>query len=172
MANNSKFIIFFVDDDLQVLCLLKCDFCNVYKEDYCIISMESVNEGLEVLDVLKKKGEEVVLFIFDQWMLEMLGVEFLECVWLLYLEVKWVLFIVYFDIDVVIKVINDVQFDYYFFKFWDLLQEWFYFVFNDLFEEWQVGFKLKFWGICVVGYNYFFKFYQVKDFLVGNLLFY
>lgn len=38
----------------------------------------------------------------------MLGVEFLECVWLLYLEVKWVLFIVYFDIDVVIKVINDV----------------------------------------------------------------
>jgi thioredoxin reductase (NADPH) len=39
-----------------------------------------------------------------------------------------------------------------------------------LLEEWQVGFKPKFRGIRVVGYNYSPKSHQVKDFLAGNLL--
>ncbi len=170
MANNSKPIIFSVDDDPQVLRSLKRDLRNAYKEDYRIISTESANEGLEALDALKKKGEEVALFISDQRMPEMLGVEFLERARPLYPEAKRVLLTAYSDTDAAIKAINDVQLDYYFLKPWDPPQERLYPVLNDLLEEWQVGFKPKFRGIRVVGYNYSPKSHQVKDFLAGNLL--
>jgi thioredoxin reductase (NADPH) len=170
MANNSKPIIFSVDDDPQVLRSLKRDLRNAYKEDYRIISTESAKEGLEALDALKKKGEEVALFISDQRMPEMLGVEFLERARPLYPEAKRVLLTAYSDTDAAIKAINDVQLDYYFLKPWDPPQERLYPVLNDLLEEWQVGFKPKFRGIRVVGYNYSPKSHQVKDFLAGNLL--
>lgn len=170
MANNSKPIIFSVDDDPQVLRSLKRDLRNAYKEDYRIISTESAKEGLEALDALKKKGEEVALFISDQRMPEMLGVEFLERARPLYPEAKRVLLTAYSDTDAAIKAINDVQLDYYFLKPWDPPKERLYPVLNDLLEEWQVGFKPKFRGIRVVGYNYSPKSHQVKDFLAGNLL--
>jgi thioredoxin reductase (NADPH) len=170
MANNSKPLIFSVDDDPQVLRSLKRDLRNAYKEDYRIISTESANEGLEALEALKKKGEEVALFISDQRMPEMLGVEFLERARPLYPEAKRVLLTAYSDTDAAIKAINDVQLDYYFLKPWDPPKERLYPVLNDLLEEWQVGFKPKFRGIRVVGYNYSPKSHQVKDFLAGNLL--
>jgi len=163
-------IIFSVDDDPQVLRSLKRDLRNAYKEDYRIISTESANEGLDALEALKKKGEEVALFISDQRMPEMLGVEFLERARPLYPEAKRVLLTAYSDTDAAIKAINDVQLDYYFLKPWDPPQERLYPVLNDLLEEWQVGFKPKFRGIRVVGYNYSPKSHQVKDFLAGNLL--
>jgi thioredoxin reductase (NADPH) len=170
MASNSKPIIFSVDDDPQVLRSLKRDLRNAYKEDYRIISTDSANEGLEALEELKKKGEEVALFISDQRMPEMLGVEFLERARPLYPEAKRVLLTAYSDTDAAIKAINDVQLDYYFLKPWDPPKERLYPVLNDLLEEWQVGFKPKFRGIRVVGYNYSPKSHQVKDFLAGNLL--
>ena len=170
MANNSKPIIFSVDDDPQVLRSLKRDLRNAYKEDYRIISTESANEGLEALDALKKKGEEVALFISDQRMPEMLGVEFLERARPLYPEAKRVLLTAYSDTDAAINALNDVQLDYYFLKPWDPPKERLYPVLNDLREEWQVGIKPKFRGIRVVGYNYSPKSHQVKDFLAGNLL--
>jgi thioredoxin reductase (NADPH) len=170
MASNSKPIIFSVDDDPQVLRSLKRDLRNAYKEDYRIISTDSANEGLEALEELKKKGEEVALFMSDQRMPEMLGVEFLERARPLYPEAKRVLLTAYSDTDAAIKAINDVQLDYYFLKPWDPPKERLYPVLNDLLEEWQVGFKPKFRGIRVVGYNYSPKSHQVKDFLAGNLL--
>ena len=170
MASNSKPIIFSVDDDPQVLRSLKRDLRNAYKEDYRIISTESAKEGLEALEELKKKGEEIALFISDQRMPEMLGVEFLERARPFYPEAKRVLLTAYSDTDAAIKAINDVQLDYYFLKPWDPPQERLYPVLNDLLEEWQVGFKPKFRGIRVVGYNYSPKSHQVKDFLAGNLL--
>ncbi len=170
MANKTKPIIFSIDDDPQVLRSLKRDLRNAYKADYRIISTESANEGLDALEALKKKGEEVALFISDQRMPEMLGVDFLERAQSFYPNAKRVLLTAYSDTDAAIKAINDVQLDYYFLKPWDPPQERLYPVLNDLLEEWQVGFKPKFRGIRVVGYNYSPKSHQVKDFLAGNLL--
>lgn len=170
MASKTKPIIFSVDDDPQVLRSLKRDLRNAYKEDYRIISAESANESLGALEELKKKGEEVALFISDQRMPEMLGVEFLERARPFFPGAKRVLLTAYSDTDAAIKAINDVQLDYYFLKPWDPPQERLYPVLNDLLDEWQVGFKPKFRGIRVVGYNYSPKSHQVKDFLAGNLL--
>jgi thioredoxin reductase (NADPH) len=170
MANKTKPIIFSVDDDPQVLRSLKRDLRNAYKEDYRIISTESANEGLGALEELKKKGEEVALFISDQRMPEMLGVEFLERARPFFPNAKQVLLTAYSDTDAAIKAINEVQLDYYFLKPWDPPEERLYPVLNDLLDEWQVDFKPKFRGIRVVGYNYSPKSHKVKDFLAGNLL--
>lgn len=170
MANKTKPIIFSVDDDPQVLRSLKRDLRNAYKEGYRIISTDSANEGLEALEELKKKGEEVALFISDQRMPEMLGVEFLERARPFFPNAKQVLLTAYSDTDAAIKAINEVQLDYYFLKPWDPPEERLYPVLNDLLDEWQVDFKPKFRGIRVVGYNYSPKSHQVKDFLAGNLL--
>lgn len=170
MASKSKPIIFSVDDDPQVLRSLKRDLRSAYKEEYRIISTDSAKEGLSALEELKKKGEEVALFISDQRMPEMLGVEFLEQAKPFYPNAKRVLLTAYSDTDAAIKAINDVQLDYYFLKPWDPPQERLYPVLNDLLDEWQVGFKPKFRGIRIVGYNYSPKSHEVKDFLAGNLL--
>lgn len=170
MANKTKPIIFSVDDDPQVLRSLKRDLRQAYKADYRIISTESANEGLEALEALKKKGEEVALFISDQRMPEMLGVDFLERAQSFYPDAKRVLLTAYSDTDAAIKAINDVQLDYYFLKPWDPPEERLHPVLNDLLDEWQVGFKPTFRGIRVVGYAYSPKSHQIKDFLAGNLL--
>ncbi|NRA48615.1 MAG: response regulator, partial [Phaeodactylibacter sp.] len=151
MASKSKPIIFSVDDDPQVLRSLKRDLRSAYKEEYRIISTDSAKEGLSALEELKKKGEEVALFISDQRMPEMLGVEFLEQAKPFYPNAKRVLLTAYSDTDAAIKAINDVQLDYYFLKPWDPPQERLYPVLNDLLDEWQVGFKPKFRGIRIVG---------------------
>jgi thioredoxin reductase (NADPH) len=78
MAKDKKPIILSVDDDQQVLRSLRRDLRNEYKEHYRIISTDSANEALASLEELKKKGEVIALFLSDQRMPEMLGVEFLE----------------------------------------------------------------------------------------------
>ena len=68
--------IIIVDDDLQVLHAIQRDMRREYHEDYRILATESANEALELLKELKLKNETVALFISDQRMPEMEGVEF------------------------------------------------------------------------------------------------
>ena len=169
MAEERKPIIFSVDDDAQVLKSLKRDLRNAYKKEYRIISTDSANEGLEALAELKKKGEEVALFVSDQRMPEMLGVEFLEKAKELYPKAKRVLLTAYSDIDAAIKAINDVQLDFYLMKPWNPPEEKLYPVLSDLLDDWQMEYKPAFKGIKVVGYQYSPKSHNIKDFLAGNL---
>jgi thioredoxin reductase (NADPH) len=72
-----KPIILAVDDDPQVLRAVVRDLRNQYGKDYRILSTTSANEALESLIELKNKNETLALFLSDQRMPEMLGVEFL-----------------------------------------------------------------------------------------------
>jgi thioredoxin reductase (NADPH) len=170
MAEDRKPIIFSVDDDPQVLRSLKRDLRSEYKQDYRIISTDSANEALESLPELKKKGEEVALFISDQRMPEMVGVDFLEKAKEIYPKAKRILLTAYSDTDAAIKAINDVQLDYYLMKPWDPPSERLYPIINDLLDEWLVEYKPAFRGIRVIGYQYSPKSHELKDFLAGNLL--
>ncbi|MCB0550100.1 MAG: FAD-dependent oxidoreductase [Phaeodactylibacter sp.] len=170
MSEERKPIIFSVDDDPQVLRSLKRDLRSEFKEEYRIISTDSAKEALESLLELKKKGEEVALFLSDQRMPEMLGVDFLEQAKEAYPKAKRVLLTAYSDTDAAIKAINDVQLDYYLMKPWDPPSERLYPVLNDLLDEWQSGYRPAFRGIRVVGYQYSPKSHTLKDFLAGNLL--
>lgn len=170
MADEKKPIILSVDDDAQVLRSLKRDLRNQYKADYRIISTDSANQALEAVEELKKKGETIALFLSDQRMPEMLGVDFLEKARVFFPRAKRALLTAYSDTNAAIKAINDVQLDYYLLKPWDPPEQKLYPILDELLEDWQLGYRPEFRGIKVVGYPYSPKSHELKDWLAGNLL--
>ncbi|GAA4279289.1 response regulator [Aquimarina mytili] len=164
-----KPIIFAIDDDPQVLRAVTRDLKSEYRKEYRIMSTESAYDALEALLDLKKKNEVVALFLVDQRMPEMLGVEFLTKAKKHYPEAKKVLLTAYSDTDAAIKAINDVQLDYYLTKPWNPPEEKLYPTLNDLLEAWQINFQPEFDGIKVLGYQFSPKSHDIKDFLSANL---
>lgn len=165
-----KPIILAVDDDPQVLRAIARDLRNQYQENYRVLSTISPQEALDTVVELKKKEETIAIFLSDQRMPEMLGVEMLEQAKEYYPEAKRLLLTAYSDIDAAIKAINNVQLDYYLLKPWDPPEERLFPVMDDLLEEWAVGYRPKFEGIRLVGYQYSPKSHRIKDYLTGNLV--
>ncbi|WP_299219978.1 response regulator [uncultured Aquimarina sp.] len=164
-----KPIIFALDDDPQVLRAVTRDLKSEYRKEYRVMSTESANDALEALEDLKKKNEVVALFLVDQRMPEMLGVEFLKKAKHFFPDAKKVLLTAYSDTDAAIRAINDVQLDYYLTKPWNPPEEKLYPTLNDLLDTWQINFQPEFDGIKVIGYQYSPKSHDIKDFLSGNL---
>ena len=164
-----KPIIISVDDDPQVLRSLKRDLRKHYKEDYRIVSTGSAHEALEAVEELKKKGEVVALYLSDQRMPEMPGVEFLEQARRFFPSAKRALLTAYSDTQAAIKAINDVQLDYYLLKPWDPPEEKLYPVLDELLDDWKLSYRPDFQGIRVVGYQYSPKSHNIKDWLAANL---
>lgn len=162
-------ILFCIDDDPQVLRAVSRDLKNKYRADYRILSTTSANEALESLAELKNKGENVALFLSDQKMPEMQGVDFLEKARVFFPEAKRVLLTAYSDTDAAIKAINDVQLDYYLMKPWDPPDEKLYPVISELLDDWQSSVIPEYTGIRVVGFQFSPKSHKIKDFLSGNL---
>lgn len=165
-----KPILFAIDDDSQVLRAISRDLRQRYRSEYRILSTDSPKEALESLPELKSKGETVALFLTDQRMPEIIGVDFLERAKKHFPEAKRVLLTAYSDTDAAIKAINEVQLDYYLLKPWDPPEEKLYPVLDDLLDDWQANFKPDFQGIKLVGYQYSPKSHEIKDFLSGNLI--
>ncbi len=165
-----KPIIFALDDDPAVLKSVVRDLRDKYKKEYRILATESANEALDSLKELKNRGETIALFISDQRMPEMLGVEFLEKAKAIFPLAKRILLTAYSDTNAAIKAINDVQLDYYLMKPWDPPEDKFYPVLTDQLDEWEANYKPEFQGIKIVGYQWSPKSHVVKDFLSGNLI--
>lgn len=169
MATEKKPILFSIDDDAQVLRAIRSDLRSKYRKEFRIISAESASEVLDSLPELKKRGEEVALFLSDQRMPEMLGVDFLEKAKQVFPMAKRVLLTAYSDIDAAIRAINDIQLDYYLVKPWNPPDEKLYPVLDDLLDQWWAHHRPPFRGIRMVGYQYSPKSHALKDFLSGNL---
>ena len=164
-----KPIIFSIDDDPQVARAIERDLRSEFRKEYKIVSTISANEALESLEEFKKQNEEIALFLVDQRMPDMLGVEFLEKAKLIYPHSKRVLLTAYSDIDAAIKAINDVQLDYYLHKPWNPPQDKLYPVLYDLLESWTSSYQPDFEGIRVIGYQFSPQSHDLKDFLASNL---
>lgn len=164
-----KPILFAVDDDQQVLRSIVRDLRSKYRKEYRILSTDSAKEALEAQVELKKKGEEIAVFISDQRMPEMLGVDYLEQAKVNFPKAKRVLLTAYSDTDAAIKAINDVQLDYYLLKPWNPPEEKLYPVLDDLLDEWHANYQPPFVGLRVMGIQYSSKSHEIKDFLSGNL---
>ena len=169
MNNNQPFILC-IDDDAQVLRAIVRDLKSKYRDSYKILSTTVVNEALESLLELKNKGETVAMFISDQRMPEMEGVEFLEKAMEFYPDARRVLLTAYSDTDAAIRAINSVQLDYYLVKPWSPPEEKLYPIIDDLLDDWQTIYRPDFKGIKVVGYQFSQKSHSIKDFLAGNLI--
>lgn len=163
-------IIFVIDDDPQVLRAITRDLRTQFRQHYRILSTTSVQEALDSLLDLKNKGETIAVFISDQRMPEMEGVEFLQKAREFFPDAKRVLLTAYSDTDAAIKAINNVQLDYYLMKPWDPPEEKLYPVIGDLLDDWQANFRPPFKGIKVIGYQFSPKSHEIKEFLSGNLV--
>ncbi len=164
----SEPVILTVDDDPQVSNAIERDLRRQYRPDYRIIKALSGQEALNTADLLKQRNDTVALFLADQRMPEMTGVEFLEKAVGLFPEAKRVLLTAYADTEAAIKAINDVRLDYYLLKPWDPPDEKLYPVLSDLLEDWLASFQPVFEGIRLVGNQWAPASHQVKDFLVRN----
>ncbi len=163
-------IIIIVDDDEQVLRAIQRDIRNEYRNDYRIVAVESAKEGLEIIKELKLKSETVALFISDQRMPEMEGVDFLARAKEIYPEAKLVLLTAYSDIEAAIKAINTVRLDYYLLKPWNPPDEKLYPVLNELLQEWHAHYRPDHEGIRIIGFQWSPASHQLKEFLSGNLV--
>ena len=164
-----KPIVFAVDDDPQVLRAVIRDLRNRYRKEYRIMSTSSALEALEVLKELKNANAEVALFVSDQRMPEMEGVDFLERAKKIFPDARRVLLTAYSDTSAAIKAINDIHLDYYLMKPWDPPEEKLFPVIDDLLDDWLSNYKPPFKGLRVMGYQFAPASHNIKDFLSANL---
>jgi len=163
-------IIFSIDDDPQVLRAITRDLKTHYRNDYRILSTTSVQEALSSLVELKNKSETVALFISDQRMPEMEGVDFLQQAREIYPDARRVLLTAYSDTDAAIRAINDVQLDYYLMKPWDPPEEKLFPTITELLDDWQESYRPPFKGLKIIGYQFSPQSHEIKEFLSGNLV--
>jgi thioredoxin reductase (NADPH) len=163
-------IIFSIDDDPGVLKALARDLKSKYYKEYRIFSTPSVREALATLLELKNMGETVALFISDQRMAEMEGVDFLTSTIDYYPDARRILLTAYSDTNAAVKAINQAAVDYYFAKPWDPAQEKLYPVLDDLLEDWKCNYQPSFSGIKVIGFHYSPQACAVKSFLTSYLV--
>ena len=163
-----KPVILTVDDDVDVLRAVERDLRRQYGERFRVMRADSGPTALELVKQLKLRNEALALFLVDQRMPRMSGVEFLEQALKDFPTVKRALLTAYADTDAAINAINSVQIDYYLMKPWDPPEERLYPVLDDLLEDWLATFHPPFEGVRVVGLKWSPQAHAVKDFLARN----
>src|SRR5213593_1526937 len=166
----AKPVIWTVDDDPDVLRAVERDLRRHYGDRYKVISADSGISALEATKQLKLRNEPVALFLVDQRMPRMSGVEFLEKAIELYPEAKRALLTTYDDTDAAIRAINNVHIDHYLMKPWDPPEERLYGVVDDMLDDWQASNHPAFEGVRVVGNQWSPHSSEVRDFLGRNFV--
>ncbi len=165
-----KPVIWTVDDDPDVLRAVERDLRRHYGDRYQIISADSGASALEAVKQLKLRNQPAALFLVDQRMPGMSGVEFLEQAIGLYPDAKRALLTAYADTDAAIRAINKVHIDHYLMKPWDPPEERLYGVVDDLLDDWQASYHPVFEGVRVVGHRWSPQASEIRDFLGRNFV--
>lgn len=164
----AKPVILAVDDDISVLEAVIQDLRRQYGANYRILRAGSGQAALDTCAQLQQRGDAVALFVSDQRMPGMTGVEFLEKAQSIYPEAKRALLTAYADTEAAIKAINAAKINYYLTKPWDPPEEKLYPVLDDLLENWKEAYRPPFEGLRVIGPRWSLNDYQVRDFLSRN----
>ena len=163
-----KPVIFSIDDDPSVLNSVERDLRAHYGQDYRILPINQGKTALEYLKKLEQRNETVALFLVDQRMPEMSGVEFLTEAIKTYPQAKRVLLTAYADTQAAIDSINEIRLDYYLMKPWHPPEEKLYPVLDELLDDWKAHVRLPYDGIRVAGTLWSLASHQVKDFLTRH----
>ncbi len=164
----AKPVVLTVDDDPEVLRAIERDLRRKYASDYRVLRAESGPAAMEIVRELKVRNNSVALFLVDQRMPGLSGVEFLEQAMTLYPDAKRVLLTAYADTDAAIAAINEAGIDHYLLKPWHPPEENLYPVLDELLEDWQAAFPPQFEGIRVLGNRWSPASHNIKDFLARN----
>jgi thioredoxin reductase (NADPH) len=165
-----KPVIWTVDDDPDVLRAVERDLRRQYGNRYRIMAADSGPSALSGVEQLKLRNEPVALFLVDQRMPRMSGVEFLEKALELFPNAKRALLTAYADTDAAIRAINSVKIDHYLMKPWDPPEERLYGIVDDLLDDWQASYHPVFDGIRVVGHRWSPAAMDIRDFLGRNFI--
>ena len=166
----AKPVIWTVDDDPDVLRAVERDLRRHYGDRYRVISADSGDSALEGTKQLKLRNEPVALFLVDQRMPRMSGVEFLEKTIELYPDAKRALLTAYADTDAAIRAINGAHIDHYLMKPWDPPEERLYGMVDDMLDDWQASYHPGFQGVRVIGHQWSPQSTEIRDFLGRNFV--
>jgi thioredoxin reductase (NADPH) len=164
----AKPVILAVDDDPQVLRAVERDLRRRYAREYRVLRADSGESALDTLGKLKLRGDPIALFLVDQRMPRMTGVEFLEKAIEQFPEAKRALLTAYSDTETAIRAINEVGLDYYLQKPWDPPEQNLYPNLDDMLDDWRANFRPPFEGIRIVGDRWSPASYRIRDFLARN----
>jgi len=159
-----------IDDDRAVLNSIERDLRQKYGRDYRILKAETGTQALDLIQQLRARSESIALFVVDQRMPHMTGVQFLDEAYKIYPQARKVLLTAYADTEAAIQAINKVGIDYYLMKPWDPPQDHLYPVLDGLLEDWNATVRLPFEGVRVVGSQWSSTCHEVKDFLARNVI--
>jgi thioredoxin reductase (NADPH) len=161
-------VILTVDDEPQVLNAVNRDLRQHYHGGYRIMKAGSGAEALEAVRQLKQRNTPVALFLVDQRMPSMNGIEFLTEARKYYPEARKVLLTAYADTEAAIASINTIGLDYYLMKPWDPPEQNLYPILDDLLDDWAATVPVPYDGIRVAGTLWSATSHSVKDFLARN----
>ena len=164
----TKPVILAVDDDLPVLRAVERDLRARYGETYRIVAANSGADALEAVRQLTLRGSAVALFMVDQRMPQMTGIEFLEQAVELQADARRVLLTAYADTDVAIRAINDIRLDHYILKPWDPPDEKLYPILDDLLSDWSATFRPAFEGVRLLAGRWAPGGHLIRDYLTRN----
>ena len=164
----AKPVILTVDDDPNVLAAIARDLRRRYAEQYRILRADSGLAALEAVRELRQRGEHVALFLVDQRMPQMSGVEFLAEAVKLFPKARRALLTAYADTDAAIQAINAAAVHYYLLKPWNPPEEQLYPVLDDLLADWYDVSGPIFEGLRIIGHRWSPETHALKDFLARN----
>ena len=165
---STKPVILAVDDDAPVLRAVERDLRARYGNDYRVVAANSGAEALEAVRQLTVRGGAIGLFVVDQRMPAMTGIEFLAQAIELQPDAKRVLLTAYADTDVAIKAINSIRLDQYILKPWDPPEEKLYPVLDDLLSDWVADFRPPFEGLRLLARRWSPRGHDIRDYLTRN----
>jgi thioredoxin reductase (NADPH) len=164
----AKPVLLAVDDDPEVLGAVERDLRHRYRDRYRVLTATSGQEALDTVRALRERAGSVALFLVDQRMPGMTGVQFLCEARKLYPETARVLLTAYADTSAAIAAINEVALHHYLMKPWDPPEERFYPVLDDLLSEWTGRVRPQFEGIRIAGSRWSPQSYATREFLARN----
>jgi thioredoxin reductase (NADPH) len=163
-----KPVILTVDDDVPVLRAIERDLRARYGKEHRVVASSSGAEALEAVRQLTVRGSVISLFVIDQRMPSMTGIEFLAQAIELQPDAKRVLLTAYADTDVAIKAINDIRLDHYILKPWDPPEERLYPITDDLLADWTSTFRPSIEGLRLLAGRWAPGGHVIRDYLTRN----
>lgn len=164
----AKPVIMTLDDDGAVLNSIERDLRAHYGHVYRVIPINNGKTALEYLKKLEQRNEIVALFLVDQRMPEMSGVEFLMEAIQVYPQARRVLLTAYADSQAAIDSINEVGLNYYLMKPWHPPEDRLYPILDELLEDWKMHIQLPYEGIRIAGTLWSLSSHHAKDFLTRH----
>lgn len=164
----SKPVILAVDDDVSVLEAVVQDLRRQYGDRYRVLRAGSGQAALDLCSQLESRGDVIALFLSDQRMPGMSGVDFLAKTIEKFPDAMRALLTAYADTEAAIRAINTAKIHYYLTKPWDPPEEKLYPVLEELLDFWKGRNKPGFDGLRVIGTRFGSKDHELRDFLTRN----